>query len=365
MVSQTIEVGNNVKMRIADEDISMIIGTPVSDFFVQKQLPAQLNKEYENQFKIAFVIFIMGRFLAPTTDHCLGNWDFWRAFFDPDDISSFNWSGYVLSHIIDSARLIEFGNLCKDPISSITGCPLIIQIFYLDNLDLGPLNLAQDMLPRIKNFDSSTLSMMIRADTPKGFNSSANQFGRSRVRRADGSCYAFQKENQVSGTAAPMQVKMAEASAQRGSTSPAVPVPVGSCYMFQRENQMSHPPTPVQARVANASTGRGSVAPAVPKSNTTDANLSTANALMVPVNVKGTWVCYAWDLRDRFVNIIDQTAGRTDEDFIKMIHSNTIKVLEQTIFYSISNLFSGWDINFSSFEKVVRVSDTSCTRCFM
>ncbi|RLM85866.1 uncharacterized protein C2845_PM04G13850 [Panicum miliaceum] len=66
----------------------------------------------------------MGRFLAPTTDHCLGNWDFWRAFSDPDEISSFNWSGYVLSHIIDSARLIEFGNLCKDPISSITGCPL-------------------------------------------------------------------------------------------------------------------------------------------------------------------------------------------------------------------------------------------------
>ena len=45
---------------------------------------------------------------------------------------------------------------------------------------------------------------------------------------------------------------------------------------------------------------------------------------MVSVNVKGSWVYYAWDLRDHYVNIIDPSAGRADDDFIKMVHSNTI-----------------------------------------
>ena len=61
--------------------------------------------------------------------------------------------------------------------------------------------------------------------------------------------------------------------------------------------------------------------------------------LMVSVNVKGSWVCYAWDLRDHYVNIIDPSAGRADDDFIKMVHSNTIKLLEHSIVYTISNMF--------------------------
>jgi len=62
---------------------------------------------------------------------------------------------------------------------------------------------------------------------------------------------------------------------------------------------------------------------------------------MLPVNVKGSWVYYAWDLRDHYVNIIDPSAGRADDDFIKMVHSNTIKLLEHSIVYTISNMFRG------------------------
>ena len=82
---------------------------------------------------------------------------------------------------------------------------------------------------------------------------------------------------------------------------------------------------------------------------------------MVSVNVKGSWVCYAWDLRDHYVNIIDPSAGRADDDFIKMVHSNTIQLLEHSIVYTISNMFRSQDINFSCFEKkVVKISDRSC-----
>lgn len=41
------------------------------------------------------------------------------------------------------------------------------QIFYLENIDLGPLNLPHVVFPRIKAFDCSVLGRMIQADTNK------------------------------------------------------------------------------------------------------------------------------------------------------------------------------------------------------
>jgi hypothetical protein len=42
-----------------------------------------------------------------------------------------------------------------------------MQIFYLDNIDLGQLNLKHDVFPRIKAFNCNLLGKMIQADTDK------------------------------------------------------------------------------------------------------------------------------------------------------------------------------------------------------
>jgi hypothetical protein len=165
-LTSSIHIDGNTSIQICDEDICGIIGTPLTDkivknaitteeekkifletklsflgdersvlskaaMFVQAELPSQLTKEYTDQFKTAFVIFIIGRFLAPTADYYTVKSDFWGALAAPDEISSFNWSGYILCSIIDAARQVEFSNIRDEGVTSITGCTLLLQVIFL------------------------------------------------------------------------------------------------------------------------------------------------------------------------------------------------------------------------------------------
>ncbi|CAL4905327.1 unnamed protein product [Urochloa decumbens] len=222
-----IQAGDEVKINICAADIERIIGLPATgkdvvsltkdekmdfiekylyflgdehsilgraDSFVRADLPEELNKQTRDQFKIAFVIFIMGRFLAPTVDFYVGNWDFWSALVQPDDIGNFNWSGYVLGQLLDAARVIEWAPIYNNNISAITGCPLLLQIMYFDNIDLGPMNLEHDVFPRIKVFDCTILGKMIQADTDPASDPSNPRFGYSKLRK--NSCYSVRVEAQ-------------------------------------------------------------------------------------------------------------------------------------------------------------------------
>jgi len=105
----------------------------------------------------------MGRFLAPTNDLCIGNWDFWSALEKPDDIKHYNWSAYILNCLLDSARVIMFSGMLNKSVSTITGCPLLLQIFYLDNTELGEVLLPHDTFPRVKAFNCNLLDKLIQA----------------------------------------------------------------------------------------------------------------------------------------------------------------------------------------------------------
>lgn len=96
--------------------------------YVQAELPTLLSKQHSDQFKTAFVIFVMGRFLAPSTDNPDGNTNFWGALHNPDEIGSYNWGAYVLSNILDAARLLNWVIPYKKPLYSVAGCPLILQV---------------------------------------------------------------------------------------------------------------------------------------------------------------------------------------------------------------------------------------------
>ncbi|CAN6334680.1 unnamed protein product [Urochloa humidicola] len=94
-----------------------------------------------------------------------------------------------------------------------------------------------------------------------------------------------------------------------------------------------------------------------------DYELHRCRMIMVPINANGTWSCYVWDLRDHYVNIIDPSAGNVGDDFVLMLHYSAIKLMEQCLENSVRNLFSGWTLQFSQFEKrVVTISDSPCSR---
>lgn len=99
-----------------------------AEYFVQLELPTPLCKEHVDNFKVAFVLFVMGRFLAPSTDHPDGNTNFWGALQNPDEIPSYNWSSYLLGNIMDAARLLNWVIPSKKPLTTVTGCTLVIQV---------------------------------------------------------------------------------------------------------------------------------------------------------------------------------------------------------------------------------------------
>jgi hypothetical protein len=161
-----ITAGEHIKIKIVSEDIEKIIGIPArgrdvlasaikeedkvaflekhfsflgsensmvetAETIIQKDLPPDMSKKDADHFKIAFVVFIMGRFLAPTTIFCHGNYNFWHAILNTDEIKDYNWSEYVLSCLLDSARVVYFGNFLKKPVVTLTGCPILLQVIIL------------------------------------------------------------------------------------------------------------------------------------------------------------------------------------------------------------------------------------------
>lgn len=97
--------------------------------YLLAEFPSLLTKEQIDNFKIAFVIFVMGRFLAPSPDHPDGNHNFWGALENPDQIPSFNWSAYVLSNLKDAARLANWEKPYNKPLCHVAGCPLILEVY--------------------------------------------------------------------------------------------------------------------------------------------------------------------------------------------------------------------------------------------
>jgi len=56
-----------------------------------------------------------------------------------------------------------FSGMLNKSVSTITGCPLLLQIFYLDNTELGEVLLPHDTFPRVKAFNCNLLDKLIQA----------------------------------------------------------------------------------------------------------------------------------------------------------------------------------------------------------
>ncbi|CAL4990774.1 unnamed protein product [Urochloa decumbens] len=113
-----------------------------------------------DRFMVAFVIFVMGHLLAPTTKHDHCNGDFWAALKDPEKIYRFNWCRYVYWHVLESARRVRDEIVRKGNVSQLTGCHLFLQILFLDNVDLRGMNKPHNIVPRVKLFDADSLKKM-------------------------------------------------------------------------------------------------------------------------------------------------------------------------------------------------------------
>ncbi|TVU43725.1 hypothetical protein EJB05_10213 [Eragrostis curvula] len=161
---------------------------------VQAPLPSSPSKTSTDNFKVAFVLWVMARLLAPNKKNKYGNSDILGALVDADQIAKFDWSSYVVAQLLESARMLQWAHEEKKDVTKYLSCAFILQasVIYLDNIDVGPLKPMHNIFPRVCAFDVITTNQLIKADR-KDFGSTDGEihYGCNKLRNQADSCYTF------------------------------------------------------------------------------------------------------------------------------------------------------------------------------
>ncbi|XP_044338620.1 uncharacterized protein [Triticum aestivum] len=159
--------------------------------FLMRDINENSSKLEKDCFQIAFVIFVMGHVLVPSTKHNYTTIDFWGAVASTESIDQFNWCEYVLQHLLDAVTKLKKDMLANNLSTNLTGCHLFFQVFLIDNLDLGVCNKSHNVLPRIADFDPESFRRMLTmaVDPIKGTTS----YSHANLRDASSVCYTRQK----------------------------------------------------------------------------------------------------------------------------------------------------------------------------
>ncbi|XP_037456665.1 uncharacterized protein LOC119327668 [Triticum dicoccoides] len=159
--------------------------------FLLRDVSETSSKLEKDCFQIAFVIFVMGHVLAPTTKHDYATIDFWGALANTETISQFNLCEYVLQCLLEAVRRLKKDMLSNNPGTNLVGCHLFLQVFFLHSIDLGIFNKKHNVLPRISEFDQDSIRNMITMSTDIGKNPTSHS--NNKLRAAEDVCYAWQK----------------------------------------------------------------------------------------------------------------------------------------------------------------------------
>lgn len=156
--------------------------------FLKRDINEDSSKLEKECFQIAFVIFVMGHLLAPTTKHDYCQIDFWGALANTENIAQFNWCEYVLQVLLEAVTKLKKDVMNKNSTINLFGCHIFFQIFLLDNIDLGMFTTKHDVLPRFCGFDQVTLRRMITMAADLG--KSPTSYAAAPLRHATDVCYA-------------------------------------------------------------------------------------------------------------------------------------------------------------------------------
>ncbi|XBJ20444.1 hypothetical protein VPH35_011275 [Triticum aestivum] len=141
-------------------------------------------------FKMAFVMYVVGYLLAPSPSHDRTNTRYWGALAQIDHVAEFNWCEYLLEELMAACLRVKADIKAGRDVTYLHACHLFLQvIFYLDNLDLGLLNLPHNTFPRISGFDETQYKCMW-VQCSVGHFKGTPDFSGSMIRSADQVCYA-------------------------------------------------------------------------------------------------------------------------------------------------------------------------------
>uniref|UniRef100_A0A453QHN2 Aminotransferase-like plant mobile domain-containing protein n=1 Tax=Aegilops tauschii subsp. strangulata TaxID=200361 RepID=A0A453QHN2_AEGTS len=156
--------------------------------FLMHDISEASSKIDKDCFQIAFVIFVMGHVLAPRTKHDYGTIDYWGALANMENITQYNWCEFVLEFLLEAVRRLKNDMMANNHSTNLVGCHLFLQIFFLDNVDLGIFNKKHNVLPRISDFDQNSLKNMITMATDIG--KGPTSYVKCMIRQGSDLCYA-------------------------------------------------------------------------------------------------------------------------------------------------------------------------------
>jgi hypothetical protein len=94
-------------------------------------------------FKIAFVVFVVGHLLAPSTKYDYIGIDFWAALNDTSQIKEFNWCRYVLEHLNRAVRKLKTDISNRHKNIHLVGCHIFLQVMFLSIVFVYHTNFVQ------------------------------------------------------------------------------------------------------------------------------------------------------------------------------------------------------------------------------
>ncbi|XP_048545183.1 uncharacterized protein LOC125524137 isoform X3 [Triticum urartu] len=158
-----------------------------TEIFLYRDINESSTKMEKDCFQIAFIIFVLGYVIAPSTKHDYMTIDFWGAVANPELIGQFNWCQYAMDKLMGAVIKLKHDDEERAATINLFGCHFFFQIFLLDNIDLGLFNMKHDVLPRVQCFDAKRLrEMIIMAYCPKN---GAVSYVPATLRPADDVCY--------------------------------------------------------------------------------------------------------------------------------------------------------------------------------
>ncbi|KAL6591039.1 hypothetical protein ACP70R_050092 [Stipagrostis hirtigluma subsp. patula] len=116
-------------------------------------------------FTVAIVIFTVGSLLAPRRGGRGIDLEVLQVLCSPTEVGEFDWADYTVHALMESARDVQFQLRNTHPdLVELSGCTLLIEVFYLENISELVFDKAAIGLPKITVYTPQKLNMLLAKD---------------------------------------------------------------------------------------------------------------------------------------------------------------------------------------------------------
>ncbi|CAM0879267.1 unnamed protein product [Alopecurus aequalis] len=149
-----------------------------------------MTQEERNRFKVAFAICAVTYIIAPSLKGTYFTTGYWGALYRPELIPKQDWSRFAREEILTTGSRV-IGELQQGrKKANLNGCTHALQVYYVDNLDLGEENIPHNVFPRWKVYSQRLLGEIIKKDLKTPTTAAKLVWGHLMPRHASTVCYS-------------------------------------------------------------------------------------------------------------------------------------------------------------------------------